>query len=77
MTVLVLKGVALARGGVLRRDSFRGAGPAISPDRVGSTATAPGRVPADFFLLDGGMREVGKVVGTGSFSMARYTRCKA
>lgn len=77
MTVLGLKGAALARGGVLRRDSLRAAGLAISPERAGSTATAPGSAPAAFFLLEGGMREVGKVVGTGSFSMARYTRCKA
>lgn len=77
LTALVLRRVALPRGGVLRRDSLRGAGPAISPDRAGSTATAPGSAPANFFLLEGGMRDVGKVVGTGSFSMVRYTRCMA
>lgn len=72
---MVLRGVALPRGGVLRRVSLGGAGPAISPDRAGRTATAPGKATADFFLLEGGMREAGKVVGIGSFSMARYTRC--
>lgn len=77
LTVLELRRLALARGGVLRRDSLRGAGLAVSPDRAGSTATAPGRAPANFFLLEGGMREVGKVAGIGSFSMVRYTRCMA
>jgi len=77
LTVLVLKGVALPRGGVLRRDSLRGTEPDKNPDSAGSTATAPGIEPADFFLLEGGMREVGNIVGTGSFSMARYTRCIA
>lgn len=78
VTALVLKGVAWTSGGVLRRGSLRGARPAVSPGRAGSTATAPGSAPASFFfLLEGGMREVGKVVGTGSFSMARYTRCIA
>lgn len=72
-----LREEALLRGGVLRRVSFRGAGPALSPGKTGSTATAPGSVPADFFLLEGGMREVGKLVGTGSFSMVLYTRCMA
>lgn len=77
LTVLVLRRGALFRGGVLRNDSLRGAGPAISPDTAGNTATAPGRAPANFFLLEGGMREVGKEAGTGSFSMVRYTRCMA
>lgn len=77
MTGLVLRRGVLFSGGVLRSDSLRGAGPAISPDIAGSTATAPGRAPANFFLLEGGMREVGKEAGTGSFSMARYTRCMA
>lgn len=75
LTVLVLRRGALFRGGVLRNDSLREAGLAISSETAGSTATAPGRPPAIFFLLEGGMREAGKVVGTGSFSMARYTRC--
>lgn len=61
----------MLRGGVLRRASLRGAGPDIRPERAGSTATAPGSPTADFFLLEGGMREAGKVVGIGSFSMAR------
>lgn len=73
----VLRRGALFKGGVLRNDSMRGVGPAISPDTAGSTATAPGRALANFFLLEGGMREAGMVVGTGSFSMARYTRCMA
>lgn len=75
LTVVVVRGVALPSGGVLRNASLRGAAPEVSPDRAGRTATAPGSTDADFFLLDGGMREVGKVVGRGSFSMARYTRC--
>lgn len=75
--VLALRWEAVFKGGVLRNESMRGAGPAINPDTAGSTATAPGRAPANFFLLEGGMREVGKVGGTGSFSMARYTRCMA
>lgn len=77
LTVLLLRRPAVPRGGVLRRDSLSGAGPPISPGIAGSTATAPGRPLANFFLLEGGMREVGKVAGTGSFSMARYTRCMA
>ncbi len=62
---------------MLRRESLRGAGPDINPEKAGSTATAPGKAPATFFLLEGGMREVGKEVGMGSLSMARYTRCMA
>lgn len=77
LTALVLRRVALPRGGVLRRESLRGAGPAMNPDRAGSTATAPGSPLANFFLFEGGMREVGKVAGIGSFSMVRYTRCMA
>lgn len=77
MTVLLLRRAALLRGGVLLRDSLRGAGPAINPDKAGSTGTAPASAPADFFLLERGMREVGKLVGIGSFSMVRYTRCMA
>lgn len=77
LTVLVLRGVALLRGGVLRKVSLRGAGPPMNPDIAGSTATAPGSPPALFFLLEGGMREAGKLAGMGSFSMARYTRCMA
>ncbi len=78
LTFVVLRRFVLPEGGgVLRRDSLRGAEPDISPDRAGSTATAPGKAPATFFLLEGGMREVGKAAGTGSLSMARYTRCMA
>lgn len=71
LTVLVLRRGALYSGGVLRSDSLRDPGPAINPGTEGSTATAPGRAPAVFFLLDGGMREFGNEVGTGSFSIAR------
>lgn len=67
----------LLRPAVGRKASWRGAGLPESPERKGSTATAPGSATADFFLLDGGIREGGKVTGTGSFSMARYTRCIA
>lgn len=74
LEVLVLRSGELFRGVVLRSDSLREPWPAMSP---GSTATAPGRAPAIFFLLDGGMRETGNEVGTGSFSIARYTRCMA
>lgn len=70
LTVLVLRRGALFRG-VLRSGSLREPWPAISPGTEGSTATAPGRAPAVFFLLDGGMREFAKEVGTGSFSIAR------
>ena len=73
----MVRGVVLRRGGVLRKVSLRGAGPPVSPDRAGSTATAPASAPADFFLLEGGIREAGKVAGIGSFSIARYTRCMA
>lgn len=73
LEVLVLRSGEL-RGVVLRSDSLREPEPTMSP---GSTATAPGRAPAVFFLLDGGMRESGNDVGTGSFSIARYTRCMA
>lgn len=75
--MLVLRREAAFKGGVLRNESMRGAGPDVNPDTAGSTATAPGRAPANFFLFEEGMREVGKAVGTGSFSMARYTRCMA
>lgn len=68
-TILGLRGETLLRGGVLLKVSFIGAGTALSPGRTGSTATAPGIAPADFFLLDGGMREAGKLDGRGSFSM--------
>lgn len=71
LTALVLRRETLFRGGVLRSVSLREPWPAISPGTEGSTATAPGRAPAVFFLLDGGMREFGKEVGTGSFSIAR------
>lgn len=71
LAVLVLRREALFRGGVLRSDSLKEPTPAISPGIGGSTATAPGRAPAVFFLLDGGMREFGNEVGTGSFSIAR------
>lgn len=67
----------LVRGGVLLRGSKTGGAPAVNPERAGSTATAPGREVGNFFLFEGGMREVGRVVGTGSLSMARYTRCIA
>lgn len=77
LTELVLRGEALARGGVLRRVSLRGTEPAVNPDRAGRTATAPGSAPADFLLLLGGMREAGKVDGRGSCSMVLYTRCIA
>ena len=73
---LVLMGATLPKDGVERRVSLRGGEP-IRPVRTGSTATAPGSAPADFFLLDGGMREAGRAVGVVSFSMARYTRCMA
>lgn len=75
LTVLGARGEALLRRGGLLTVSLRGARPGLSPDRTGSTATAPGSAPADFFLLDGGMSEAGKLFGTGSISMARYTRC--
>lgn len=77
LTELVVSGETFPRGGVLRKASLRGAAPPINPDRAGSTATAPGSPPAVFFLLEGGMREAGKLAGMGSFSMARYTRCMA
>lgn len=57
--------------------SFRVTGLDNRPEREGSTATAPGSAMADFFRLEGGMRLAGKLLGTGSFSMARYTRCMA
>lgn len=63
-------GVALLREGELRRASFR-ADPDPKPDMAGKTATAPGRAGADFFLLEGGIREGGRLLGTGSFSMVR------
>lgn len=76
-TVLVLRRGALFRGGVLLNESLRGAEPAINPDTAGNTATAPGKAPGIFFLFEGGMREVGREVGRGSFSIVRYTRCMA
>lgn len=71
LTGLGLRRGALISGEVLRSDSLRDPGPAINPGTEGSTATAPGSAPAVFFLLDGGMREFGNVVGTGSFSIER------
>lgn len=76
-TVLVLRRGALFRGGVLLNESLRGAEPAINPETAGNTATAPGKAPGIFFLFEGGMREVGKEIGRGSFSIVRYTRCMA
>lgn len=75
--VELLRGVVLTRGDVLRKVSLRGSGLDPRPDRVGSTGTAPGSPIPDFFLLEGGISEAGKLVGIGSFSMARYTRCMA
>lgn len=72
---LPVEGVMPPRGWVGLRVSLRGTESAVSPNRAGRTATAPGKETAVFFLLEGGMREAGNVVGTGSFSMARYTRC--
>lgn len=71
LTGLGLSSGALTSGEVLRSDSLRDPGLARNPGTEGSTATAPGRAPAVFFLLDGGMRECGNVVGTGSFSIER------
>lgn len=68
---------ALFGGGVLLNESLSGTEPLMSPETAGNTATAPGNAPGIFFLLEGGMREDGKEVGMGSFSMARYTRCMA
>lgn len=68
---------AVVGGGVLLNESFSGTEPPMNPGTVGSTATAPGKAPGIFFLFEGGMRDEGKEVGTGSFSMARYTRCMA
>lgn len=73
----VPRGVVLIRGEVLRKVSLRRAGPVPRPDRAGSTGTAPGSPTPVFFLLEGGIREAGKLVGSGSFSMVRYTRCIA
>ena len=67
----LLREFMLPWDGVERRLSLGGGGLA------GSTGTAPGRTPTDFFLLEGGMREEGRTEGTGSFSKARYTRCMA
>lgn len=36
----------------------------------GRTGTDPGRAPGIFLRLDGGMRDVGRVDGIGSFSLA-------
>lgn len=54
----------LESAGVGRRFSFRRNG------LEGRTGTDPGRAPAIFFLLCGGMRVAGRVDGTGSFSLA-------
>lgn len=75
--MLVLMRGALLGGGVLLNDSLCGTEPPMSPETAGNTATAPGKAPGIFFLFEGGMREEGKEVGTGSFSMVRYTRCIA
>lgn len=61
--VLLLRGL-LESAAVGRRFSFRRNG------LEGRTGTDPGREPAIFFRLDGGMRVVGRVDGTGSFSLA-------
>lgn len=61
----------LDRGTVGRRFSFRRKG------LEGRTGTEPARATALFFCLDGGIMEVGRMEGTGSFSLARYTRCIA
>lgn len=75
--MLVLMRGALVGGGVLLNESLSRAEPPMSPETAGSTATAPGKAPGIFFLFEGGMRDEGKEVGTGSFSMVRYTRCIA
>lgn len=75
--MLVLVRGALVGEGVLLNESLSGTGPPMSPETAGSTATAPGKAPGIFFLFEGGMRDEGKEVGMGSFSMARYTRCMA
>lgn len=75
--MLVLMRGALLGGGVLLKDSLCGTEPPMKPETAGNTATAPGKVPGIFFLFEGGMREEGKEVGMGSFSMVRYTRCMA
>lgn len=74
---VLLMEATLPKEGVERRVSLRGAELNMRPDKPGNTDTAPGSVPADFFLLDAGMREAGRAVGMCSFSMARYTRCMA
>lgn len=76
-TVLVLMRGALVGEGVLLNESLSGTEPLRSPETAGSTATAPGRAPGIFFLFEGGMRDEGKEVGRGSFSIVRYTRCMA
>lgn len=70
-------GVVLVRGGVDRRASLRRTEPGENPDKPGKTATAPGKAPGVFFFFEGGIREAGNTDGTGSISMARYTRCIA
>lgn len=76
-TVLALMRGALVGGGVLLNDSLSGTAPPMKPETAGSTATAPGKAAGIFFLFEGGMRDEGKEVGMGSFSIARYTRCNA
>lgn len=45
---------------------------------IGRTGTAPGNGPRPPpFLLEGGISCGGRVIGTGSFSKALYTRCIA
>lgn len=55
----------LERGTVGRRFSLRRKG------LEGRTGTEPTRATTLFFLLDGGIMDVGKMEGTGSFSRAR------
>lgn len=57
--------------GVDRRLSLGGGG------LPGNTGAMLDKEPTDFLRLDGGMREEGRMEGTGSFSRARYTRCMA
>lgn len=58
----------MARTGTGRRLSFRRNG------LEGRTGTDPRRAPGIFFRLDGGIKDGGRVDGTGSFSLAAYTR---
>lgn len=55
----------LERGAVGRRLSFMRKG------LEGRTGTEPGRPIALFFRLDGGIMDIGRMEGTGSFSRAR------